>query len=73
MAKPRNRIPVIHIKKVRTIVSNLGGEAPRFAIASELKRMEPHLSMETCLEYVLGAVKDGVLVRVGMNYRDAGG
>lgn len=67
--KGKGRLPVKHITLVRDIARALGGQ-PRYAVAralvERLRHTEP-ISMQTALDYVLAAVNEGHLQRVGFN------
>lgn len=62
-----SRIPAKYIPLIAEICTELGPK-PRFVIVKELqRRCDWRISQKTAMDYVLSAVKGGVLQQVGTN------
>lgn len=64
----RNRVPQKHADLIVEIARSLG-EQPRYALAKELKRRVPELSFKTALDYILSAGSEGILEKIGTNFK----
>ena len=67
-AKKKNRVPQKRIQLIRDTAILLG-EAPRYTLATALKARMPDVSFNTVMDYVLSSVDEGILEKIGMNYR----
>lgn len=65
----KNRVPQKYHAIIRDIASKEEQPIPRFAFAKKLQKSEPQLSFKTCMEYIFYAAEEGILTKVGTNYK----
>lgn len=68
MTEKTNRVPQKHVLTIQGVARALG-EVPRYALVKALKKKLPELSQKTIMDYVLSSVNEGILEKIGMNYR----